>query len=197
VEEALSSIKWAHSLISLPKDVSRRTIKAYAEVWGTGSSGYEYCPIAWVQAMVDPYTNSDGYRVITLQLHEDWVNKVLSYACLAIQSGDGANFTYYPHHQANANAPFQLRNVRLQDRHWNVLLSQRSAVFVDSSLVTSFVPKPVSVSGDHRITEEMSFGPRPAAMRNVSALSKALPSLPPHPLRVPNFVSCAYFALSE
>jgi len=130
-------------------DVSRRTIKAYAEVWGTGSSGYEYCPIAWVQAMVDPYTNSDGYRVITLQLHEDWVNK------------------------ANANAPFQLRNVRLQDRHWNVLLSQRSAVFVDSSLVTSFVPKPVSVSGDHRITEEMSFGPRPAAMRNVSALSKS------------------------
>lgn len=51
-------------------------VKAYAEVWGTDSTGYEYAPVAWMQAMVDPYKNAAGEQVITLQLHEDWVHKV-------------------------------------------------------------------------------------------------------------------------
>jgi hypothetical protein len=52
------------------------TTKAYAEVWGTDSSGYEYAPVAWVQSMVDPYKNAAGETVITLELHEDWLHKV-------------------------------------------------------------------------------------------------------------------------
>jgi hypothetical protein len=51
-------------------------VKAYAEVWGTDESGYEYAPVAWMEAMVDPYKNSAGEDVITLMLHEDWVHNV-------------------------------------------------------------------------------------------------------------------------
>ena len=65
----------AHIVRSQDSDES--TTKAYAEVWGTDSTGFEYAPVAWAQAMVDPYKNAAGETVVTLQLHEDWVHKVL------------------------------------------------------------------------------------------------------------------------
>lgn len=52
------------------------TVKAYAEVWGTDTTGYEYAPVAWMQAMVDPHKNSAGETIISLQLHENWAHKV-------------------------------------------------------------------------------------------------------------------------
>lgn len=51
-------------------------VKAYAEVWGTAESGYQFAPVAWMQAMVDPYKTASGDFVITLQLHKDWIHNV-------------------------------------------------------------------------------------------------------------------------
>ncbi|ELR25113.1 conditioned medium factor, putative [Acanthamoeba castellanii str. Neff] len=131
-------------------DSEESTTKAYAEVWGTDSTGYEYAPVAWVQAMVDPYKSAAGETVVTLQLHEDWV------------------------HKAGVTAPFQLRNVWLEDRNWNVVLSERSAIYVDASAIKSFQANPHK-RDNVAITEEMTVGPRPAAMalRNRTRASEA------------------------
>jgi pimeloyl-ACP methyl ester carboxylesterase len=123
-------------------------VKAYAEVWGTDASGYEYAPVAWMQSMVDAYKNeATGDYVITLMLHEDWV------------------------HNAKVSAPFQLRNVWIQDRDWNVLMSERTSVFVDSSALKNF--RPDLTRRAVSITEEMRVGPRPAAMQKMNNITRA------------------------
>jgi len=119
-------------------------VKAYAEVWGTDESGYQYAPVAWMEAMVDSYKSAAGEDVITLMLHEDWV------------------------HNAKVSAPFQLRKVWIQDRDWNVVMSERSSIFVDCSAIKSF-----KVDRTRRtvpVTDEMRVGPRPASMRNISRI---------------------------
>jgi len=127
-------------------DSDENTVKAYAEVWGTDSTGYEYAPVAWVQAMVDPHLNpTTNDHVITLQLHEDWV------------------------HKSGVTAPFQLRNAWIMDRNWNVVLSERDAVFVDSAALKNFNLRERT---NIVVTEEMTFGPRPASMLR-SNLTKA------------------------
>lgn len=68
---------------SQPADFS--TIKAYAEVWGTDESGYQYAPVGWMQAMVDHHKSAIGEDVITLQLHEDWVHNVRSCAAFRVE----------------------------------------------------------------------------------------------------------------
>jgi len=116
-------------------------VRAYAEVWGTDNSGLEYLPIAWIQAMVD--VEQKGNReVITMELNKKWIQL------------------------AKAQAPFQLRNVEIQEPNTNNPLSQRKEVFVQigenelkagmSTIDFSVVPE---------ITEEMRKGPRPASLR--------------------------------
>jgi hypothetical protein len=65
-------------------------------------------------------------------------------------------------------APFQLRNVWLEDRNWNVVLSERAAIYVDSKAIKNF-----RINHNKRdnvvITEEMTVGPRPASMLNRTA----------------------------
>jgi len=123
------------------------TVKAYAEVWGTDASGVNYAPVAWVQAMVDPVHTPGDQAFITLQLHEDWV------------------------HKAGVTPPFQLRGAWIMDRDWNVVLSERSAIFVESIAVKN------SFRLNNRraisVTEEMLFGPRPASLRNTTKLTAA------------------------
>jgi hypothetical protein len=80
-----------------------------------------------------------------LQLHEDWI------------------------HKAQASAPFQLRNAWLEDRNTNVLLSHRDVIYVDTAS-TGFA-KSFKLARDRMdapITEEMTVGPRPFEMRNVT-----------------------------
>ena len=73
-------------------------------------------------------------------------------------------------------APFQLRNVWLEDRNWNVVLSERSAIYVDASAIKSFQANPHK-RDNVAITEEMTVGPRPAAMalRNRTRASEVRP----------------------
>lgn len=125
------------------------TVKAYAEVWGTDSSGYEYTPVAWIEAMVDPETLPNGHTVLTMQLDTNWL------------------------HLAQAQAPFQLRNVWIEDRDSNVPLSSRSRIFVDSSsdfTVRQFRPNPNL--RNIPITDEMRNGPRPRGL-NLTAVAGA------------------------
>jgi hypothetical protein len=70
--------------------------------------------------------------------------------------------------QAKVSAPFQLRKVWIQDRDWNVVMSERSSIFVDCSAIKSF-----KVDRTRRtvpVTDEMRVGPRPASMRNISRI---------------------------
>jgi len=98
-----------------------------------------------MESMVDPYKNAAGEHVVTIMLHQDWVNN------------------------AKVSAPFQLRNVWIQDRDWNVVMSERSTIFVDSSaLKRSSSFRFDSSRRTVPITEEMRVGPRPASMRNIS-----------------------------
>ena len=141
-------------------------VKAYAEVWGTDESGYQYAPVAWMEAMVDSY-KSAGEDVITLMLHEDWVHNVrlALLARLFVCSVVGSPAVVV---QAKVSAPFQLRKVWIQDRDWNVVMSERSSIFVDCSAIKSF-----KVDRTRRtvpVTDEMRVGPRPASMRNISRI---------------------------
>jgi len=125
-------------------------VKAYAEVWGTDSTGLGYVPVAWVQSMVDVEQRSDGRTVITLDLHKDWIQ------------------------MAKAAAPFQLRNVEIQNTDYNVPLSQRDVIFVempesDVSNLASVVDYTVTPV----ITEAMLKGPRPRALQNASLTAAA------------------------
>jgi len=129
------------------------TVKAYAEVWGTDSTGLEYVPVGWVQGMVDPQRDAEGEHYISLQIHSDWV------------------------HKAGAQPPFQLRNAWLEDRSSNVILSNRDVIYVEeesASLRYKFNPvrRPLNAAR-LPVTEEMKVGPRPASMRNVTTAKRA------------------------
>jgi len=118
------------------------TYKAYAEVWGTGQSGIDYTPIAWIQSIVNVEYTPDERSVVNLQLNEDWV------------------------HKATATAPFQLRSVWIEEVNSNVPLSSRERIYVDNHGAKHFKLK------KHRanvpITEEMRSGPRPRALQNTT-----------------------------
>jgi len=117
-----------------------KKVRAYAEVWGTDGSGFEYVPVAWIQAMVD-VEDKDNRQVLAMELNKKWVQL------------------------AKAKAPFQLRNVEIQEPNTNNPYSERTEIYVQmqesevaelmSSIDFSVVPE---------ITEEMRKGPRPASL---------------------------------
>jgi len=120
------------------------TVRAYAEVWGSQKS--TFVPVAWVEAMVDVKKSAThSINVIELQLNDQWVVK------------------------AGGIGSFELRNVAIQNRETNSVLSTKSVISVLSS--DSGMSKLKGGKGpmvDVPITEEMRYGPRPAvyALRN-------------------------------
>lgn len=68
--------------------------------------------------------------------------------------------------QAKVSAPFQLRHVWVQDRDWNTVMSERTAIFVDSSALKTYDFASRANRVAVPITEEMRVGRRPAAMLN-------------------------------
>jgi len=114
------------------------TVRAYAEVYGSTSDGLHYIPVAWVQAMVDPVDIYGKTSVVVLDLEENWVK------------------------MANAYPPFQLRNVMIQDRDTNAILSERKIVFVQPlSNLQNLNDRLNTMSAVSEISEKMRVGPRP------------------------------------
>ena len=131
---------------------SNEPVIAYAQVWGqSATKNSESVPVAWVESIVDVNTNT-----ITLQLHHNWI--VL----------------------AKAIPPFTLKEVSLQDKEINTIVSIAASIPVqETSVATSItsdyyfdkiVPSVVSAE----ITEPMKSGPRPAQfMRNSTSMTGA------------------------
>lgn len=133
---------------------------AYAEVWATpfgaefGSDTSSLVPVAWISAAVDVSTeatssSSSSSPHISLHLDLRWLSL------------------------ANATAPFELRNVRLQNQL--IPVSQYASVPVTTSLTTrskirsrALPPKPASIS------REMRQGRLPEILFRRAALADSL-----------------------
>eukprot|EP01088_Endostelium_zonatum_P021663 TRINITY_DN8700_c0_g1_i1.p1 TRINITY_DN8700_c0_g1~~TRINITY_DN8700_c0_g1_i1.p1 ORF type:complete len:691 (-),score=177.39 TRINITY_DN8700_c0_g1_i1:108-2156(-) len=116
---------------------SSEPVLAYAQVWGQSATNpSQTVPVAWVESIVD-VTNT-----VTLQLHHNWV--VL----------------------AKAVPPFTLKQITLQDKEINTILSQSSAIHVKETegqtLSLLHLYKNVVPTVTSTITEAMKYGPRPA-----------------------------------
>jgi hypothetical protein len=100
--------------------------RAYAEVWGTGASG-QSVPIAWISGMTQ--RSGSGFP---LGLDERWIAR------------------------AQASAPFELRNVRIEDPdHFITLVSA-------GRLALSLPQIPQGLAAKGAPDEAMTVGPRPA-----------------------------------
>ncbi|MBS0193497.1 MAG: conditioned medium factor [Proteobacteria bacterium] len=115
--------------ISLPATdkSSQGHYRAYAEVWGTGANG-KPVPIAWISGMTERSGNG-----LPLGLDERWIAR------------------------ANAHAPYELRNVRIEDP--DSFVSLASATRIPLSLPALPQRMAVPAAPD----EAMTMGPRPAA----------------------------------
>ncbi|MBS0464826.1 MAG: conditioned medium factor [Proteobacteria bacterium] len=117
--------------ISLPASETsgRGHYRAYAEVWGTGSGG-KMVPVAWISGMTE--RSGNGFP---LGLDQRWVAR------------------------ASAHAPFELRNVRIEDPDNFVTLAAASHM----GLSLPPVPQSVATQAQAAPDEAMTMGPRPAA----------------------------------
>ncbi len=118
--------------IQIPVDSAKSTqhYRAYAEVWGTNDKG-DATPVAWVSGMVSP---KDG--ALGLGFDERWVSL------------------------SGTRAPFELRNIRVEDADYFVTVASKAQMPVE--LAVSGVK---ALPTDFQIDEAMQFGPRPAAAR--------------------------------
>lgn len=110
---------------------SAPAVRAAAEVWGRAADGSP-APVAWISSLAKPVAETGGARV-SLVLDGRWIAL------------------------AKAQGPFELRNVRLQDRDHNVLLSSASQM----PLAVSALPASAS-DAIAAVTPEMLMGARPA-----------------------------------
>lgn len=108
---------------------SGRHYRGYAEVWGTDAEGMA-TPVAWVGGMVTPDKGAVNFGLDTR-----WVAL------------------------AGAQAPFELRNLRLEDPDTFVTLTQAERLPM-SAPALRLKAKP----GDIVIDEAMTMGPRPTAL---------------------------------
>lgn len=106
-------------------------VQLYAELWGTDANG-QMIPVTWVGGLVTP--TADGVPV----------------------SVDGRWLSL-----ANATAPFELRNVRLQDGQTHIPLTSLDSVAVT---IPETVSRGVAETAVTEITEEMLMGERPTAV---------------------------------
>ncbi len=102
--------------------------RAYAEVWGTGASG-KAVPIAWISGMTQRSGNG-----LPLGLDARWIAR------------------------AHAHAPYELRNVRIEDPDAFVPLASASRI----PLSLPPLPKGVSTQAQGAPDELMTMGPRPS-----------------------------------
>jgi len=112
--------------LSVAGNRATRHYRAYAEVWGTGSKG-ESVPVAWVGGMIEP---KDGR--VELSLDPRWAEL------------------------ANARAPFEFRNLRLDDPDSSVTLTRAERIGFDAPQL-----KRLGTGGPIAIDEAMTMGPRP------------------------------------
>ncbi len=106
-------------------------VQLYAELWGTDTAG-QMVPVTWVGGLVAP--TADG---IPVSVDGRWLSL------------------------ANASAPFELRNVRLQDVATHIPLTQLDSVPVN---IPESVSKGVAQTAVTEITEDMLMGERPTAV---------------------------------
>ena len=112
--------------------------RAYAEVWGTGPKG-EPVPVAWISGMTE--RSGSGFP---LGLDQRWIT------------------------QAQARAPFELHNVRIEDPdHFITLVS---AAKLDLSL-PAIAPRALTNTAPD---EAMTFGPRPSQTMTAGTGSRLL-----------------------
>lgn len=103
--------------------------RAWAEVWGTGADGAAV-PVAWVGGMVTPAAGR-----LSMSLDERWIAR------------------------AGARAPFELRNLRLEDPNAWVTVA-------DAERLPLSLPgiRTKRAAADIAIDEVMTMGPRPASL---------------------------------
>ena len=117
--------------LAVASDKKGQHYRAYAEVWGTDAHG-DAVPVAWVGGMATPDKGK-----LSLGFDERWVAR------------------------AAAQAPFELRNVRIEDPDYFVTVADAKAMPLSlPALRTKLKPAQVKVD------ESMRMGPRPASLRS-------------------------------
>ncbi|GJM42851.1 MAG: conditioned medium factor [Ardenticatenaceae bacterium] len=106
-------------------------VQLYAELWGADVNG-QMAPVTWIGGLAAP--TADG---IPVSVDGRW---------LAL---------------ANASAPFELRNVRLQDVETHIPLTQLESIALN---IPESVSRGVAETAVTEITEEMLMGERPTAV---------------------------------
>lgn len=109
------------------------TVWLSAELWGMNAQR-EMAPVVWLGGMANLHTDANGQAYLPLGLDSRWVSL------------------------AAVQAPFELRNVRLQDSQTHIPLSQAAQLAVNLPKLTAH--DAASLQG---ITEEMLMGTRPDA----------------------------------
>jgi len=129
---AASVVEGERLMLNVPVAAEKagRHYRGYAEVWGSDAQG-NAVPVAWVGGMVTPSAGKVGFGLDTR-----WVAL------------------------ADARAPFELRNLRLEDPDSFVTLAsaQRLPMSVPALPVSKAKP------GEIVVDEAMTMGPRPASL---------------------------------
>ncbi len=126
---AASAASGSRVSIAIPVQSDKRAqhYRAYAEVWGTDKRG-NAVPVAWVGGMTTPASGK-----LSLGFDERWVAR------------------------AAAKAPFELRNVRIEEPdHFVTLAAAKRMPLALPALRTKLKPSQIAID------ESMKMGPRPA-----------------------------------
>ncbi len=112
--------------------------RAYAEVWGSDAQG-NAIPVAWVSGMTTPDKGSIGFGLDTR-----WVSL------------------------AGAKAPFELRNLRIEDPDYFVTVAGAEKLALNLGTLKAIKPSSIVVD------EAMTMGERPAAINADKGVGKRL-----------------------
>ncbi|MBL8515643.1 MAG: conditioned medium factor [Betaproteobacteria bacterium] len=148
-----------------------RHYRAYGELWGTGSDGRPV-PVAWVGGMVAPVTAEVGFAerfdlgtlaaqrdaLATPELRERTTETATRTATFISLGFDERWITL-----ANARAPFELRDLRIEDPDHFVPVATAARLPLTLPDRASHAAK--FAAADIAIDELMTMGPRPPALR--------------------------------
>lgn len=125
------------------KQDSATSYLAFAQVWGTGSNGEEV-PVAWISGMARP-EEINGNTYLSLLLNKKWIS------------------------MSKAAHLFTLKNVRVQDGGFQIVLSE-----VNKIIISSFPELPQQLYSQEvtEISEEMRNGRRPEKFQKRLTASK-------------------------
>jgi hypothetical protein len=172
----IAATRVGESRLSLDIDVQRldassgRHYRAYGELWGTGTDG-QPIPVAWVGGMVAPVTAEVGFAdrfdlgALNTQLVgpsrqevREGFTEIAARTSTFISLGFDERWITL----ANARAPFELRDLRIEDPDHFVPLA--TAARLPLALPERSVQSAKSWAGDITIDEMMTMGPRPDAL---------------------------------